>query len=99
MSRSDTAQHPKETSVIDAAPKQLLIGGKWRAATGDRTYEVEDPSTGQALCPVADASPEDGLEALAAADEAQKDWAQYPPRERGEILRRGYELIMQRHED
>ena len=99
MSRSDTAQHPKESSVIDAAPKQLLIGGKWRAATGDRTYEVEDPSTGQALCAVADASPEDGLEALAAADEAQKDWAQYPPRERGEILRRGYELIMQRHED
>jgi succinate-semialdehyde dehydrogenase / glutarate-semialdehyde dehydrogenase len=100
MSRTSTApQHPNETSVVDAAPKQLLIGGKWRAATGDRTYEVEDPSTGRALCSVADATPEDGLAALAAADEAQKDWAKYPPRERGEILRRAFDLIIQRHED
>ncbi|GAA4832945.1 NAD-dependent succinate-semialdehyde dehydrogenase [Saccharopolyspora rosea] len=94
-----TEQHPRESAVVDAAPKQLLIGGKWRPASGERTYEVEDPSTGQALCSVADASPEDGLAALAAAADAQHDWAKHPPRERGEILRRGFELIMQRHED
>lgn len=96
---SMSQQNPKETTVVEAAPKQLFIGGKWRAATGENTYPVEDPSTGRTLCSVADASPEDGLAALAAADEAQKDWAQYPPRERGEILRRAFELITQRHED
>ncbi|MGP4016098.1 NAD-dependent succinate-semialdehyde dehydrogenase [Saccharopolyspora sp. 5N708] len=94
-----TEQHPREAAVVDAAPKQLLIGGKWRAADGDRGFEVEDPSTGRALCSVADASPEDGLAALAAAADAQPQWAKYPPRERGEILRRAFELIMQRHED
>jgi succinate-semialdehyde dehydrogenase/glutarate-semialdehyde dehydrogenase len=96
---TETASHHREATVVDAAPKQLLIGGKWRAATDDRTFEVEDPATGRALCSVADASPEDGLAALAAADEAQQSWAKHPPRERGEILRRAFELIMQRHED
>ncbi|KAA5834237.1 NAD-dependent succinate-semialdehyde dehydrogenase [Saccharopolyspora hirsuta] len=94
-----TEQHPREATVVEAAPKQLLIGGKWRPATADRSYEVEDPSTGRALCSVADASPADGLSALAAAAEAQPRWAKHPPRERGEILRRAYELIMSRHED
>ncbi|CAM03038.1 succinate-semialdehyde dehydrogenase/glutarate-semialdehyde dehydrogenase [Saccharopolyspora erythraea NRRL 2338] len=98
MTRS-TEQNPRESTVVEAAPKQLLIGGKWRPASEDRTYEVEDPSTGRALCSVADASPDDGLAALAAAHEAQHEWAKHPPRERGEILRRAYELIMQRHED
>ncbi len=96
---NDTITHPHESRVVDAAPKHLLIGGKWRPATAEATYEVEDPSTGRALCSVADATPEDGLTALAAADEAQQSWAQHPPRERGEILRRAYELIIQRHED
>ncbi|WP_433873539.1 NAD-dependent succinate-semialdehyde dehydrogenase [Saccharopolyspora sp. CA-218241] len=99
MSTPTTEQHPREAAVVDDAPKQLLIGGKWRAASQDATYEVEDPSTGRALCEVADASPDDGLAALAAAAEAQHDWAQHPPRERGEILRRAYEIIMRRHED
>ncbi|SDY05549.1 succinate-semialdehyde dehydrogenase / glutarate-semialdehyde dehydrogenase [Saccharopolyspora shandongensis] len=94
-----TEQHPREAAVVDAAPKQLLIGGKWRDAEGDRSFEVDDPSTGRALCSVADASPREGLAALAAAADAQPQWAKHPPRERGEILRRAFELIMQRHED
>ncbi|MEU6132706.1 NAD-dependent succinate-semialdehyde dehydrogenase [Saccharopolyspora sp. NPDC047091] len=98
-SSSPAGTESREAAVVDAAPKQLLIGGKWRPATGDRTYEVEDPSTGRALCSVADASPEDGIAALAAAHDAQATWAKHPPRERGEILRRAYELIQQRHED
>ena len=28
---------PREARLVEAAPKQLLIGGKWRGATGDRT--------------------------------------------------------------
>jgi succinate-semialdehyde dehydrogenase/glutarate-semialdehyde dehydrogenase len=87
---------PTETGVVAAVNKDLFIGGKWRPATDERTLPVHDPSTGEVLCEVADASPEDGLEALGAAAAAQADWAQHPPRERGEILRRSYELIMSR---
>lgn len=93
-----SAQQPTETEVIDAVPKQLFLGGSWRAASGERTFEVEDPSTGKALCAVADATAEDGLAALAAADTAQRDWAQHPPRQRGEILRRAFELMHERNE-
>ncbi|GAA2352416.1 NAD-dependent succinate-semialdehyde dehydrogenase [Saccharopolyspora halophila] len=94
-----TTTHPRENAVVEMAPKQLLIGGSWRDATGARTFTVEDPATGQGLCEVADASAEDGLAALAAASEAQNDWAAHAPRERGEILRRAYEILTDRRED
>jgi succinate-semialdehyde dehydrogenase / glutarate-semialdehyde dehydrogenase len=94
-----TTTHPRENTVVEAAPKQLLIGGKWRDATGAATFTVEDPATGRALCEVADATPDDALAALAAASQAQTDWATHPPRERGEILRRAYEILIDRRED
>jgi succinate-semialdehyde dehydrogenase/glutarate-semialdehyde dehydrogenase len=60
---------------------------------------VEDPSTGDTLAQVADASVADGKAALDAAHQAQAEWAKTPPRDRGEILRRAFELITERHED
>ncbi|GEL16725.1 NAD-dependent succinate-semialdehyde dehydrogenase [Pseudonocardia asaccharolytica DSM 44247 = NBRC 16224] len=85
--------------MLDGAPKDLLIGGRWRAAASGRTVPVEDPATGKALCEVADAGPEDGMDALAAATAAQDGFAAMPPRERGEILRRSYEMITERLDD
>ena len=82
--------HPRESAVLQAVPTQLLIGGKWRPATGERTYQVEDPATVTPLCSVADATPDDALDAVTAASQAQPQWAQHPPRERGEILRRAF---------
>ncbi len=89
----------REQAVVDAAPTELFINGRWRPASGGKTFDVEDPSTGKVLRVVADASAEDGMAALDAAVGAQAEWAQHPPRERGEILRRGYELMMRRQED
>ncbi|HEY1832860.1 MAG TPA: NAD-dependent succinate-semialdehyde dehydrogenase [Solirubrobacteraceae bacterium] len=84
----------EERKVLDAVPCELFIGGEWRAASGGGTLEVEDPSNGEALVEVADASVEDSLAALAAAADAQAEWAASAPRERGEILRRAYEAIV-----
>ncbi|OJY39180.1 NAD-dependent succinate-semialdehyde dehydrogenase [Pseudonocardia sp. 73-21] len=88
-----------EARVIDAVPTGLFIGGTWRPASGGRTLTVDDPATGKALCEVADASPADGMEALAAATAAQASFAAMPPRERGEILLRAYEIMMERIDD
>src|SRR5919202_4344853 len=85
-----------EQTVIDSVKKQLFIGGEWRDASEGGTLVVEDPSTGESLCEVADAQPEDATAALDAAAEAQPDWAKHPPRERGEILRRAFEMITER---
>ncbi|MGW6279222.1 NAD-dependent succinate-semialdehyde dehydrogenase [Kribbella sp. NPDC055071] len=89
----------REREVVEACPTELFIGGKWVAASGGKTLAVEDPATGTTLCDVADASPADGVAALDAAAAAQADWAATPPRERGEILRRTYELMTERADD
>jgi succinate-semialdehyde dehydrogenase/glutarate-semialdehyde dehydrogenase len=60
---------------------------------------VEDPSTAEALCEVADATPDDALAALGAATEAQAEWKNTAPRERGEILRRAFEKIVERTDE
>ena len=68
------------------------------AASG-ATLAVDDPATGKTLVEVADATPDDGRAALDAAVAAQPGFAALPPRERGEILRRAFELIMSRVDD
>ncbi|HKN52503.1 MAG TPA: aldehyde dehydrogenase family protein, partial [Amycolatopsis sp.] len=88
-----------ESGVIGAVGKELFIGGKWVPAEGGKTFGVEDPATGKVLCEVADASVGDGAAALDAAVAAQAEWAATAPRERGEILRRGYELLTARSDE
>ncbi|HEX6196438.1 MAG TPA: NAD-dependent succinate-semialdehyde dehydrogenase [Jiangellaceae bacterium] len=88
-----------EQRVVDAVPTSLYIDGKWRPAASGATFAVHDPSTGETLCEIADAAVEDGKAALSAAAEAQASWGQTAPRERAEILRRGYEELTARADD
>ncbi len=94
-----TASSDYESRVVDAVHSQLFIGGQWRGAEGGKTFGVEDPSTGNVLAEVADAGVADGEAALDAAVAAQQDWGRTPPRDRGEILRRAFELITERADD
>src|SRR5688500_20240663 len=86
----------QEQAAVEAVPRQLYIGGEWRDARGGGTLAVEDPSTGEALVDVADATPQDATAALDACCAVQPEWAVHPPRERGEILRRAWELMSER---
>jgi succinate-semialdehyde dehydrogenase / glutarate-semialdehyde dehydrogenase len=87
-----------EQKIVDEVPKQLYIGGEWRdGAKG--TLSVEDPSTGESLCEVADASTDDAKAALTAAVDAGPEWYEHPPRERGEILRQAFEAIVARTDE
>ncbi|MET0954267.1 MAG: NAD-dependent succinate-semialdehyde dehydrogenase [Aeromicrobium sp.] len=88
-----------EKQAIAAVHPQLFIGGQWRDAEGGKTFAVEDPSTGETLVQVADASVADGRAAIDAAVAAQADWARTPPRDRGEILRTAFELITERADE
>ncbi|HEV3465505.1 MAG TPA: aldehyde dehydrogenase family protein, partial [Actinomycetota bacterium] len=88
-----------EQAVVDKVTPRLFIGGEWREAGGGGSFAVEDPSTGEELCQVADATPEDGLAALDAAVAAQAEWAGWPPRERGEILRRAFDTLNDRADE
>jgi succinate-semialdehyde dehydrogenase/glutarate-semialdehyde dehydrogenase len=93
-----TITAPEEQQVLDQVPKQLYVAGEWRDGSKG-TIAVEDPATGETLTEVADASTDDAKAALDAAVEAGPEWSQHPPRERGEILRRAFEMIMKREDE
>jgi succinate-semialdehyde dehydrogenase/glutarate-semialdehyde dehydrogenase len=88
-----------ERTVVDAVDTRLYVAGRWRDSSSGRTLAVEDPSTGETLREVADATVEDAGAALDAAVDALPQWAATPPRERGEILRRAYEAITARGDE
>ena len=89
----------QENELLASVPTGLLINGQWRPAGSGKTFDVEDPATGKVLLSISDAGAEDGAAALDAAAAAQADWARTAPRERGEILRRAFELVTERAED
>lgn len=88
-----------QQDLIASVPTGLLIGGSWRDSSDGGTLKVEDPSTGEILTEVADATVADGKAALDAAVAAQAEWAKVPPRDRGEILRSAFEKITERADD
>jgi succinate-semialdehyde dehydrogenase/glutarate-semialdehyde dehydrogenase len=88
-----------ESELLERINTGLYIDGRWRESSSGKSFAVTDPSTGTTLAQVADATPQDGEAALAAAHAAQHGWAKTAPRLRAEILRRAFELVTERAED
>ena len=88
-----------EQTLLDRVPADLFVAGESRPARAGGRFDVIDPATGERLAAVADGAREDALDALGAAAEAQVAWARVAPRQRGEILRRAFELLMARIDD
>lgn len=79
---------------LSLPPTRLFIAGQWRDAADGRRLPVLDPSNEAVIAEVADASVADGLEAVEAAHASAAAFARVPARERAEMLRRCYELMM-----
>ncbi|WP_372452161.1 NAD-dependent succinate-semialdehyde dehydrogenase [Nocardia albiluteola] len=92
MTQTSAGLESDERAAIDSVPTGLFIGGQWRQTAA--RLPVTDPATGQLLCEVADAAPEDGLAALSAAAGAQAAWARTPARERSDLLMRAHRLLL-----
>ena len=88
-----------EKRVLDLVPTGLYINGVWRDASDGKTFDVFDPATGKLLKTIADASYEDGQEAMAAAHNTQKSWAATAPRVRAELLRAAFEKLTAMSDD
>jgi succinate-semialdehyde dehydrogenase/glutarate-semialdehyde dehydrogenase len=84
---------------ISDLPRDLFVGGKPVAASDGGRFDVVDPATGQVLTSVADATVEDAISAVDAAEAAAVDWAATAPRTRAEILRRAFELMTARSDE
>jgi len=81
-------------NLLANVPTDLWIGGKWRKASDGGRFDVVDPATEKTIASVASATVDDAIAAVDAAQGAFADWAGRKPRERAEILRKAYELIM-----
>src|SRR5690554_2108303 len=92
-----------ENPLLERMKKQghdrLLIGGEWREASDGAEIEVLDPSTGEPVASVPSASVDDVVAAVDAAEAAAEGWAATPPRQRGEILRRAFEMMIDRSDE
>ena len=75
-------------------PTGVFIGGRWlESAT---RFDVVDPATEQTITSVVDAGPEHARAAMEAASGASESWAATTPRERSDLLRAAYELVIDR---
>src|SRR5438445_3855471 len=81
-------------NLLANVPTDLWIGGKWRKSSDGGRFDVLDPETENKIASVASATVEDAKAAVDAASGAFEGWAGRKPRERAEILRKSFELIM-----
>lgn len=88
-----------EQDLLDKVQAEIGIGGTWGPSGSGATFAVEDPATGDIIKSVADATVKDAVRALDAAVAAQQEWAETPSRLRSDILRRAFDLLMERKEE
>jgi succinate-semialdehyde dehydrogenase/glutarate-semialdehyde dehydrogenase len=77
----------------------LFIDGAWVPSSRSDRIDVVNPSDDSVITTVADASPDDAVTAVDAAADALTDWSQVAPRQRAEILRNAYEIMVDRSDE
>ena len=88
---------PEVERLLASVPTGLWIGGRERPASS--TFDVLNPADDEVLISVGNATAADALAAMDAACAVQATWAATPARERGEVLRAVFEMIIDRAED
>ena len=96
VTRMTTAIDGSAAALLREIPTDCYIGGKWVEAGDGARVAVANPATGETLVSVADATVNDALRAVEVAHDALPAWSARPPRERGEVLRRAFELMTRR---
>src|SRR6516162_319261 len=81
-------------NLLANVPTDLWIGGRWRKSSDGGRFDVLDPATENKIASVASATVDDAKAAVDAASAAFEGWAGRKPRERAEVLRKSFELIM-----
>jgi phenylacetaldehyde dehydrogenase len=80
-----------------ASPRQLFIDGQWSDAASGRTFDTPNPATGETLASIAEGDVEDINRAVRAARRAfaEGPWGRMTPSERGRIIWRIGDLILE----
>lgn len=78
---------------------RVYINGVWRDGTDGRKIAVSNPATGESIIEIASVGAAETREAIEAADAAMPAWSALPAKQRAQILRRWFDLIMENQED
>ncbi|MGP3698307.1 NAD-dependent succinate-semialdehyde dehydrogenase [Rhodobacter sp. NSM] len=86
----------KDPSLLET---RAFVAGEWIGADDGATFEVTNPARGDVICTVPDLSRAETARAIAAAAEAMKDWAARTGKERAQVLRKWFDLMMANQDD
>jgi succinate-semialdehyde dehydrogenase/glutarate-semialdehyde dehydrogenase len=78
---------------------QAYIGGVWTDADTGATFKVVNPVDGEVVAAVADLGATETRRAIEAAGDAMPEWAALTAKQRGTIMRRWYDLLIENQED
>ncbi|MEJ6404487.1 NAD-dependent succinate-semialdehyde dehydrogenase [Yoonia sp. 2307UL14-13] len=95
----DTTNLKSMLSRPDLICEAAFLGGEWVQAKSGKTFDVVNPARGDVIAKVPDLSRDEVAEAIAAAEKAQKPWAAKTAKERSQVLRKWFDLMMANQED
>ena len=87
------------SDAVSRVSTELFIDGEWVESTTGERFEVVAPATEEVIATVANGNADDARRAVETCARVQKHWAKTAPRERSVILRRAYELILERQDE
>jgi succinate-semialdehyde dehydrogenase/glutarate-semialdehyde dehydrogenase len=83
----------------DLLREQAFVGGTWADAASGKTFDVVNPARGDVIARVADLSRAEIATAIDAAHASQKAWAASTGKDRANVLRKWFDLMMANQED
>ncbi|MDO5603541.1 MAG: NAD-dependent succinate-semialdehyde dehydrogenase [Paracoccus sp. (in: a-proteobacteria)] len=86
----------KDASLLET---RAYVAGEWIDADDGKTFAVLNPARGDVIAEVADLSRAETARAITAAHEAMRDWAARPAKQRAQVLRKWFDLMMENQED
>ena len=78
--------------------QQAFINGEWRDADHGGRHAVHNPATGELIAEVPDMGADETRAAIAAAEAALPAWRARPAKERSNLLRKWFDLVMANQE-
>ncbi len=94
MSKTDLKSLLKDPGLL---ADKSYVNGEW--VSGDATFDVTNPARGDVIAQVADLSRDQVADAIAAAEKAQKEWAKWTGKERANVMRKWFDLMMEHQDD
>jgi succinate-semialdehyde dehydrogenase / glutarate-semialdehyde dehydrogenase len=79
--------------------QQAFVAGRWEDSVEGTVKEVIDPATGQVIGTVPNLGTTETRRAIEGADKALPDWRARTAKERAQILRKWFDLMMAHQED